>query len=92
MSEDKNCVESEDHSYPNSNNMLNVKITGTGIYLPEKKVLSEDLEREHQIPAGWALKNSGVASRHNAVWESGSFMAARALKETRVYCPSNQWP
>lgn len=60
--------------------MLAVKIIGTGVYLPRKQVRSEDLEQQHGIPAGWALKNSGVAVRHNVDGESGAFMAARALE------------
>lgn len=58
-----------------------IKILGSGKYLPERVVLSEDFEKEHGIEAGWALSMSGVRERHFAnEKETCSYMGARALE------------
>ena len=56
-----------------------LKVVSMGKYLP-KKVMSSDLEKELGIPAGWALKNSGVGSRHKVTFEHNDYMGARAAE------------
>lgn len=50
-----------------------------GKYLPEA-VSSEALEKAHGLPAGWAMKYSGVQNRHVASHESNGWMGARAAE------------
>ncbi|MFE4569536.1 beta-ketoacyl-ACP synthase III [Paenibacillus chitinolyticus] len=55
-----------------------VKVLGTGIYLPEKRVTAEDMDRRLGKPDGWVYKKSGVKVRHYAENESVSQMGAKA--------------
>ena len=56
-----------------------IKITGVGKYLP-KVVLSQEIEAKHNIPIGWAEKNSGVLQRHWTGNESVGYMGAKAAQ------------
>jgi 3-oxoacyl-[acyl-carrier-protein] synthase-3 len=60
-------------------NNNNIKIEGTGVYLP-KAIKSEELESKHGIPKGWSERYSGVKSRHHVTHESNGFMGARAAE------------
>ena len=57
-----------------------LKIVAMGKYLPQK-VMSSDLETQLGIPSGWALKNSGVESRHHVTFEHNDYMGARAAEK-----------
>lgn len=57
-----------------------VKIIGTGAYLPEVKS-SEFIENKNGIPVGWSEKYSGVKSRHHVTFETNGFMGARAAEQ-----------
>jgi 3-oxoacyl-[acyl-carrier-protein] synthase III len=58
-----------------------LKILGTGIYLPGNgPISSETLEQQHNIPAGWAKRYSGVEERYWVNGETGTDMAAYALQ------------
>lgn len=57
-----------------------IKITALGKYLPQA-VSSAELEKKHGLPAGWAIKYSGVSSRHIATTEHNGLMGARAAEE-----------
>ncbi|MDG1237307.1 MAG: 3-oxoacyl-[acyl-carrier-protein] synthase III C-terminal domain-containing protein [Flavobacteriales bacterium] len=65
-----------------------IKITGIGKYLP-KKILSEDLEVNFNIPNGWADKNSGVQQRHWTEAESVGYMGAKAAQQALDYSNTN---
>ncbi|GGI82326.1 beta-ketoacyl-ACP synthase III [Legionella impletisoli] len=62
--------------------MLNVKIIGTGHYLPKKKIDSNALDQQLNLPNGTVEKKSGLKSRYFASdEETTSYMAAEAAKE-----------
>lgn len=44
--------------------MLNVKIVGTGIYLPEQIVTAQQLDERMGLREGWVATKSGVLERH----------------------------
>lgn len=58
----------------------NVKILGIGKYLPKKRVLAEDLDRELGLPNGWTREKAGVLVRHYIDDETSSKMGAYAAK------------
>jgi 3-oxoacyl-[acyl-carrier-protein] synthase-3 len=59
--------------------MRNVKIAGTGIYLPHKIVTSEELANELGVTRDMVFNKSGVNSRHYASGnETASYMGAKA--------------
>ncbi|EAY26797.1 3-oxoacyl-[acyl-carrier-protein] synthase III C-terminal domain-containing protein [Microscilla marina] len=57
-----------------------IRIVAMGKYLPQA-MSSEALEKKHSLPAGWAMKYSGVQNRHVASQESNGWMGARAAEE-----------
>ncbi len=57
------------------------KIVGTGTSFPANKITSEMLEKKYGIPEGWSLKNSGVAERYHATYETVAQLGAEALNE-----------
>ncbi len=57
----------------------NLKIIGSGKYLPQNKILSEDLEKQLGLPNGWAEKFSGVRERYHVTFETNAFLAVNAL-------------
>ena len=71
--------------------MLNVtkpcRIVGSGMHVPES-VDSSTIEAEHGLPQGWALKHSGVQTRHwiqgQTVAQLGSQAAQQALDNANV--------
>ncbi|MFC7687339.1 beta-ketoacyl-ACP synthase III [Ureibacillus sp. GCM10028918] len=59
----------------------NVKILGTGKYLPNKKVFSHELDELLGVKQGWVEQKSGVAMRSFIEDETASQMAAYAATE-----------
>ena len=57
-----------------------IRIVAMGKYLP-KAVPSEEIERKHGLPIGWAQKYSGVENRHVITHENNGIMGARAAEE-----------
>ncbi len=59
-----------------------INITGTGKYLPDKIVPSQELDAKLGKPNGWVQNKSGVSKRYFASQhETTSFMATQAAKE-----------
>lgn len=62
--------------------MKALKILSMGRYLPERKVLSSELEQKWGLEAGWIKNVNGVEERHYAApLESCAFMGGQALKQ-----------
>ncbi|MDN4494846.1 beta-ketoacyl-ACP synthase III [Ureibacillus aquaedulcis] len=59
----------------------NVKIIGTGKYLPNKKVFAHELDELLGVKKGWVEQKSGVALRSFVGNETASQMAAHAASE-----------
>jgi len=71
------------------NNMQNVKIIGTGFYVPEKVLTNEDLEKMVDTNHEWIITRTGIAERHIAEDnETTSDVAAKAalkaLKDANI--------
>ena len=74
--------------------MLNVtkpcRIVGSGMHVP-KPVDSGSIEAKHGLPAGWALKHSGVQTRHwiqgQTVAQLGSQAGQQALDDAGFTLP-----
>jgi len=60
--------------------MLTVKIAGTGWYLPAHRVTNAQLAEEHNIPADWITRATGVQERRYATTETAVSMAAEAAQ------------
>lgn len=58
--------------------LQDVKIMGTGTYLPTNTVLSLDLDKHFNKPNGWVQKKSGIYKRSFASFETSSYMGAQA--------------
>lgn len=59
---------------------LPVKILGTGIHLPRKRVTAGEIDRRAGLPEGWVEKHAGVLTRHFVSGETASGMGADAAK------------
>jgi len=60
----------------------NVKLLGTGAYLPERIVTASEMDRLINAKEGWSEKKSGVKQRHFVSGqETASYMGAEAAKE-----------
>jgi len=64
--------------------MLNIKINSLGVYIPKNKVSSSELEKVHNLPAGWIEKHTGIKERpyyslENMV-QAGAWAAEDAIK------------
>ncbi|WP_315067808.1 beta-ketoacyl-ACP synthase III [uncultured Clostridium sp.] len=57
-----------------------VKILGTGSYLPERIVTSDELDKKLGVESGWTFKHSGISNRHFATNETASQMGAYAIE------------
>ncbi|HLO02266.1 MAG TPA: beta-ketoacyl-ACP synthase III [Symbiobacteriaceae bacterium] len=73
----------------------NVKLLGTGTYLPKRLVTAAEIDQRIQAPSGWTMKKAGVAVRHFVQDETASQMGALAaaqalqnagLKATEIDC------
>jgi 3-oxoacyl-[acyl-carrier-protein] synthase III len=58
----------------------NVRIAGTGIFLPEHRVTSEELDDTLGKPRGWSARATGVTERRYARHETTEQMAAAAAR------------
>lgn len=56
----------------------NIKIVGTGKYLPKNTVTAAELDRRLGVREGWVAKKTGVLIRHYADTETASWMGAQA--------------
>jgi 3-oxoacyl-[acyl-carrier-protein] synthase-3 len=70
-------------------NMQNVKIIGTGFYVPKKVLTNEDLEKMVDTNHEWIITRTGIAERHIAEdSETTSDVAAKAalkaLKDANI--------
>ena len=55
-----------------------VRITGTGSYLPEKEVSNDELAQYMDTSDEWISSRTGIRSRHIAIDETTTMMAAEA--------------
>lgn len=62
----------------------NVKIIGTGKYLPNRKVYAHELDELMGVKEGWVEQKSGVAIRSFVDNETASEMAANAAAEAII--------
>jgi len=60
---------------------LPLKILGVGRYLPDRIVLSSELERKAGLTAGWIERKQGVKERRRVALETNSEMSAAAARE-----------
>jgi 3-oxoacyl-[acyl-carrier-protein] synthase-3 len=60
--------------------MLPVKIAGLGLYLPQRRVSSAELEAQYGLPRGWIGRTVGVEERRYAGGETSAGMAAAAAR------------
>lgn len=62
------------------------RITGTGGYLPERRVLAEELDQRLGLDVGWTLRHTGVAVRHQRAPEENATLmgCAAALQALRA--------
>ncbi|WP_409343532.1 beta-ketoacyl-ACP synthase III [Paenibacillus sp. MBLB4367] len=58
----------------------NVKIIGTGIYLPKRQITADEVDRMIGTAPGWVLRKSDVAVRYFAEDETAAQMGAYAVK------------
>lgn len=61
-------------------NIKNVKVLGSGKYLPKRIVTSEELDEKLGLKKGWTEKKSGIKYRHYITTESSSEMGAYAIE------------
>lgn len=59
----------------------NIRILGTGKYLPPKVVTAEELDKKMGLKKGWVAKKSGVKTRHVVDGEVNSDMAVKAIEQ-----------
>jgi 3-oxoacyl-[acyl-carrier-protein] synthase III len=59
----------------------NIRILGTGKYLPLKIVTSVELDRKLGLREGWVAKKSGVKTRHVIDGEVNSEMAVKSIEQ-----------
>lgn len=58
-----------------------MKIVGTGRYLPDRIVRSEELEKKYSLESGWCVKTTGIQERRWAEDETISYMCVKAVNE-----------
>ncbi len=61
--------------------LRNVKILGTGEYLPKQQITSAELDQRLGLPSGWSESASGVEVRHFVTDETASLMGALAAQQ-----------
>jgi len=69
--------------------MQNVKIIGTGLYIPKKVLTNEDLEKMVDTNHEWIITRTGIAERHiaednEATSDVASKAALKALKDANI--------
>src|SRR4030088_2061013 len=60
--------------------MLQVQILGLGTYLPTRRVLNAELERDFGLPSGWIERRTGVRERRRADHETSVDIACAAAR------------
>jgi 3-oxoacyl-[acyl-carrier-protein] synthase-3 len=70
-------------------NLQNVKIIGTGSYIPKKVLTNEDLEKMVDTNHEWIITRTGIAERHiaednEATSDVASKAALKALKDANI--------
>jgi len=70
-------------------NMQNVKIIGTGLYIPKKVLTNEDLEKMVDTNHEWIITRTGIAERHiaennEATSDVAAKAALKALKDANI--------
>jgi len=70
-------------------NMQNVKIIGTGLYIPKKVLTNEDLEKMVDTNNEWIITRTGIAERHiaednEATSDVAAKAAIKALKDANI--------
>ena len=72
----------------NERKFMKVKITGTGSYLPERRVTNEEISRIVETSDEWIRSRTGICARHLAVEETTTDMAveaaARAIQKAGI--------
>ena len=58
----------------------NLKIIGTGAYLPKQRITSEEMDQKLGVPVGWSLKKSDVRVRYFVEDETAAEMGALAAQ------------
>jgi 3-oxoacyl-[acyl-carrier-protein] synthase-3 len=64
-----------------TNPRRNIRISGTGVAVPEHVLTSDEIDRRFGLPAGTVFKRYGVRARHRTVEENAAQLAARACEE-----------
>lgn len=66
----------------------NIKVIGTGKYLPSNVVTAEEIDSKLGLSSGWTAKKSGVLTRHHVTTETtsemGAIAAERALQDAGI--------
>lgn len=57
---------------------MKIKITGTGSYLPKRRVTNEEISQIVETSDEWICTRTGICARHLAVEETTTGMAAEA--------------
>ncbi len=70
-------------------NMQNVKIIGTGLYIPKKVLTNEDLEKMVDTNHEWIITRTGIAERHiaennEATSDVAAKAALKAMKDANI--------
>lgn len=61
--------------------MINSKITGTGMYVPDKILTNDDLTHMVVTSDEWIVERTGIRERRIATGETASVMACKAAKK-----------
>jgi 3-oxoacyl-[acyl-carrier-protein] synthase-3 len=69
--------------------MQNIKIIGTGLYLPERTVTAAELDDKMSLRSGWVEKKSGVKTRryvdaHHSIAQMGADAIRSALESANL--------
>lgn len=60
--------------------LRNIKVLGTGKFLPEMVVTDEEMDKNLNVPKGWTEKITGVKERHFVQTETAAQMGAYAVQ------------
>lgn len=61
-------------------NPRRVRILGTGLAVPDRKVTDQEIERELSLPVGWVRRTGGVETRHWITTETAAQLGAKAAR------------
>lgn len=57
-----------------------IKVIGTGLGLPEKKLFAEEIDQQYGLEKGTSEKQTGIASRFQSTSETAAQLGAKACK------------